>query len=124
MTVIVLTNCPAGLRGHLTQWLMEVKAGVFVGKVSARVRAALWERVVELCKDGDAIMIQQAPNEQGMTITSHKHKWEPVDCDGVTLMRRPPSGSESTPRLRSGWSKAAKYRKYGRGRPSHGDVSK
>lgn len=24
MTVIILTNCPAGLRGFLTRWLLEV----------------------------------------------------------------------------------------------------
>ncbi|MGO4760857.1 type I-E CRISPR-associated endoribonuclease Cas2, partial [Streptomyces sp. 2MCAF27] len=29
MTVIVLTNCPAGLRGFLTRWLLEISPGVF-----------------------------------------------------------------------------------------------
>lgn len=113
MIVIVLTNCPEGLRGHLTLWLMEVKAGVFVGKVSARIREALWTRVTELCKDGDALMIQSAPNEQGMLLTTHKHKWQAVDREGVTLMRRPPPGGSANPRMRPGWSKAAKIRKYG-----------
>ena len=32
MVVIVLTACPAGLRGHLTRWLLEISPGVFVGK--------------------------------------------------------------------------------------------
>ena len=31
MTVIVVTACPAGLRGHLTRWLLEISPGVFVG---------------------------------------------------------------------------------------------
>lgn len=31
MVVIVLSACPAGLRGHLTRWLLEISAGVFVG---------------------------------------------------------------------------------------------
>jgi CRISPR-associated protein Cas2 len=29
MVIIVLTACPAGLRGHLTRWLLEISAGVF-----------------------------------------------------------------------------------------------
>jgi CRISPR-associated protein Cas2 len=41
MVVIVLSACPAGLRGHLTRWLVEISAGVFVGHVSARVRDLL-----------------------------------------------------------------------------------
>ncbi|MCQ8210670.1 type I-E CRISPR-associated endoribonuclease Cas2e, partial [Cutibacterium acnes subsp. acnes] len=44
MTVLVLTACPAGLRGHLTRWLLEISPGVFVGHVPTRVRDALWDR--------------------------------------------------------------------------------
>ncbi|MDQ0847452.1 CRISPR-associated endoribonuclease Cas2 subtype I-E [Streptomyces sp. V1I6] len=45
MTVIVLTNCPAGLRGFLTRWLLEISAGVFIGNPSARIRDVLWDEV-------------------------------------------------------------------------------
>ena len=45
MTVIVLTACPAGLRGDLTRWLLEIAPGIFVGHISARVRERLWLRV-------------------------------------------------------------------------------
>ncbi|MDX3388369.1 type I-E CRISPR-associated endoribonuclease Cas2e, partial [Streptomyces niveiscabiei] len=45
MTVIVLANCPAGLRGFLTRWLLEISPGVFLGAPSARVRDILWEEV-------------------------------------------------------------------------------
>ena len=31
MMVIVLTNAPPRLRGRLAAWLLEVRAGVFVG---------------------------------------------------------------------------------------------
>lgn len=34
MTVIILIAAPEGLRGHLTRWLVEVSAGVFVGKIN------------------------------------------------------------------------------------------
>ncbi|WP_394298499.1 type I-E CRISPR-associated endoribonuclease Cas2 [Streptomyces albus] len=35
MTVIILTTCPAGLRGFLTRWLLELSPGVFLGAPSA-----------------------------------------------------------------------------------------
>ena len=38
MIVITMTDCPIGLRGDLTKWLLEVSAGAFVGQVRARVR--------------------------------------------------------------------------------------
>ena len=49
MIVLVVTACPAGLRGDLTKWLLEVTPGVFVGTPSARVRDLLWDRTVALC---------------------------------------------------------------------------
>lgn len=109
MVVLVLTACPLGLRGHLTRWLLEVSPGVFVGKVSARVRDLMWARVLELCKDGRAIMIFSSDNEQGMGFRVHRHDWEVVDVDGLSLMLRPQEPS-SQPELRPGWSSVARAR--------------
>lgn len=116
MVVLMLTACPAGLRGHLTRWLMEIGPGVFVGRVSQRVRDLLWERVLELAKDGRAIMVYPARNEQGLDYRVHRSSWKPVDVDGLTLMLRPDpekSASSAPPvaDLRPGWSKASRVRK-------------
>lgn len=46
MTVIVLIAAPEGLRGHLTRWMVEVNAGVFVGNPSRRIRDRLWALLV------------------------------------------------------------------------------
>ena len=35
------------LRGDLTKWLLEINPGVFVGRVSSRIREKLWARVLE-----------------------------------------------------------------------------
>nr|WP_231994854.1 type I-E CRISPR-associated endoribonuclease Cas2e [Vaginimicrobium propionicum] len=107
--VLVLTTCPAGLRGHLTRWLLEIAPGVYVGRPSARVRDALWERTMEMVSGGQAIMVENAMNEQGLRFRVHEHSWEPVDMDGVQLVRRPkkPSGKS---RLKPGWSTASKMR--------------
>lgn len=111
MVVIVVTACPAGLRGHLTRWLLEISAGVFVGHVTARVRDLMWERVVELAKDGKAIMIHSVRSEQRLAFKVHRHDWLPVDLDGIQLMLRPAEAKQDKPpQLRGGWSNASKYR--------------
>ena len=38
MLVTVVENAPQRLRGRLAIWLLEVRAGVYVGNVSRRVR--------------------------------------------------------------------------------------
>ncbi|WP_237565455.1 type I-E CRISPR-associated endoribonuclease Cas2e [Ornithinimicrobium cavernae] len=113
--MLVLTACPAGLRGHLTRWLLEISAGVFVGRVSARVRAELWQRVTELAKDGRAVMVFQDDTEQGFSFQVNKHHWSVVDHDGLTLMLRPsaadsPEGHDAGA-PRKGWSKASRRRR-------------
>ncbi|PAZ12280.1 type I-E CRISPR-associated endoribonuclease Cas2 [Streptomyces sp. SA15] len=117
MTVIVLTNCPAGLRGFLTRWLLEISAGVFVGNPSARIRDVLWDEVQEYAGQGRALLAHTTNNEQGFTFRTHDHAWHPVDHEGVTLIHRPdsnPSTEASRPTAaRSGWSKAAKRRRFG-----------
>jgi CRISPR-associated protein Cas2 len=118
MVVIVLSACPAGLRGHLTRWLLEISAGVFVGHVSARVRDLMWLNVCELSGGGRALMVFSVPGEQRMDFKVHNHHWQPTDFDGLTLMMRPsdstPSVTDSPPA--AGWSAASKRRRFGRGK--------
>lgn len=109
MVVIVLTATPVGLRGHLTRWLLEIAPGVYVGKVSSRVREELWLRVVDMAKDGRALMVHSRRGDQGLDFRVHRHDWEPVDYDGLTLIRRP-DGAQ-TPTMRAGWSSASRRRR-------------
>ena len=62
MIVITLTDCPISLRGDLTKWLLEINTGVFVGRVSARVRDNLWDRVVKNVKNGRATLVYSTNN--------------------------------------------------------------
>ena len=118
MIVLVLSACPAGLRGDLTKWLYEVSAGVFVGKVSARIREHLWERVLDTSGSGRAILVWNAKGEQGLKFCVKDHHWDPVDLDGLTLMKRPSrKKSTSAPGLKPGWSKAGARRRFGRRKP-------
>ncbi|MET9328414.1 type I-E CRISPR-associated endoribonuclease Cas2e [Tsukamurella sp. NPDC003166] len=109
--MIVLTACPAGLRGHLTRWLLEVSAGVYVGSVSSRVREHLWLQVVENVKSGKAIMIHQSQSEQRLAFKTHLHEWDPVDFDGINLIRRPADNETARARTQRGWSTASHRRR-------------
>jgi len=111
MIVISLTECPISLRGDLTKWLLEINPGVFVGRVSARVRENLWERICEAIKNGKATMVYSAQNEQRLDFKVHNAEWEPIDFDGIKLMLRPsPARMKKLSGLRLGYSHASKYR--------------
>lgn len=113
MVVLVLTACPEGLRGHLTRWMLEISAGVFVGHVSTRVRDLLWDRVVELSRSGRAIMVYSQRNEQHLAFKVHGHHWKPIDLDGVLLMQRP-NPAQTLPEGKTGWSKAGNRKRFAR----------
>lgn len=112
MIVITLTNCPPALRGDLTKWLQEINSGVYVGRVSTRVREKIWKRVRENTKSGSATLVFSTNNEQRMDFRVHNTSWEPIDFDGLKLILRPsPARVKKLSELRLGFSKAARTRK-------------
>lgn len=87
MLVIVVENAPPRLRGRLAAWLVEVRAGVFVGDYSTRTREKIWDSVVAYIDDGDAVMIWKAPTDQGYDfLTVGRNRRTPVDFDGLKLV--------------------------------------
>jgi CRISPR-associated endoribonuclease Cas2, subtype I-E/ECOLI len=113
MIVLRLENAPISLRGDLTKWLMEIDSGVFVGKVTARVRENLWERVIRNVKTGRAFMVYSANNEQGFEFRIHNTHWEPINFDGVNLIMRPSASRLKSKQLgyKPGTSRQANLRK-------------
>ena len=87
MMVIVVENVPPRLRGRLAVWLLEVRAGVYVGRYSRRVRERIWKQVEELIGDGDAVMVWDAPTDQGYDFATVGHnRRTPIDFDGLKLV--------------------------------------
>ena len=60
MLVIVVENAPPRLRGRLAVWLLEIRAGVYVGDYSRRVRENIWSQVKQGIGDGNAVMAWRA----------------------------------------------------------------
>ncbi|OQC07864.1 MAG: CRISPR-associated endoribonuclease Cas2 [Candidatus Hydrogenedentes bacterium ADurb.Bin101] len=88
--VLILESVPPGLRGELSRWLLEPKAGVFVGRVSAMVREQLWEKASRKLRDGGCLMIHATNNEQGFEIRAKGNTTRSIeDFEGLFLVRIP-----------------------------------
>jgi CRISPR-associated protein Cas2 len=97
MLVIVVENAPPRVRGRLALWLLEVRAGVYVGKVSARTREMIWKQVCEFLEDGNAVAIWRATNEQGYRFATHgANRRMPADFDGLNLVSFEPLPEDLT----------------------------
>lgn len=87
MLVVTVSNAPPRLRGRLATWLVEVRAGVYVGNYSTRTREMIWDQVLAELDAGDAVMIWQAPTDQGYDFaTAGTNRRMPVDFDGLKLV--------------------------------------
>ena len=87
MLVTVVENAPPRLRGRLAVWLLEVRAGVYVGKVSRRVRELIWDQIEMGIEDGNAVMVWTTNTESGFDfMTLGKNRRIPKEMDGVKLV--------------------------------------
>ena len=101
MLVIVVENSPPRLRGRLAIWLLEVRAGVYVGKVSRRVREMIWNQVETGIEDGNAVMAWSTNTESGFDfVTLGKNRRIPKEMDGINLVSfLPPETDEQQNKL-------------------------
>ena len=87
MLVIVLENAPPRLRGRLAVWLLEIRAGVYVGNYSNKVREHIWTQVEAGLGDGNAVMAWRVNNEAGFDfMTMGTNRRIPVELDGAKLV--------------------------------------
>lgn len=87
MMVIVVEGAPPRLRGRLAAWLLEIRAGVYVGDYSRRTRERIWEQVLGAIDQGNAVMAWAAANEQGFDFdTCGINRRVPIEVDGFKLV--------------------------------------
>lgn len=97
MLVIVLENVPPRLRGRLAVWMLEVRAGVYVGDLSARVREMIWSQVALGIGEGNAVMVWKTNTEAGYDfLTMGANRRIPKEMDGVKLVSFLPEKKEGT----------------------------
>ena len=87
MLVTVVENAPPRLRGRLAIWLLEVRAGVYIGKVSRRVREMIWDQIEKGIENGNAVMAWSTNTESGFDfMTLGANRRIPVEMDGIKLV--------------------------------------
>lgn len=87
MMVVIVNNAPPRLRGRLAVWLLEVRAGVYLGHYSVRTRQMITEQVAAMIDEGDAVIAWAAPNDAGFAFETYgTNRRMPVDFDGLQLV--------------------------------------
>ena len=85
--VIVVENVPARLRGRLAVWMLEIRAGVYIGDYSNKTRKMVWETIEKGIEDGNAVMSWNIPNEPGYDfLTVGSNRRVPVDYCGLKMI--------------------------------------
>ncbi|MDP0562635.1 MAG: type I-E CRISPR-associated endoribonuclease Cas2e [Candidatus Endonucleobacter sp. (ex Gigantidas childressi)] len=87
MLMVVTESVPPRLRGRLAVWLLEIRAGVYVGNVSRKIREMIWEQINVLAEDGNVAMAWSVNTESGFDFQTYgENRRIPVDDDGVRLV--------------------------------------
>lgn len=87
MMVITTQAIPDRLRGYLARYLVEVRAGVFVGDYAASTRETLWDTVQKEVDEGNAVLIWTTDSESGFDFeTVGEHRRIPTEKDGLKLV--------------------------------------
>ncbi|ELT8725948.1 type I-E CRISPR-associated endoribonuclease Cas2 [Salmonella enterica] len=87
MLVVVTENVPPRLRGRLAVWLLEIRAGVYVGDVSTKIREMIWQQVFVLADEGNVVMAWATNTESSFEFqTFGVNRRIPVDLDGLRLV--------------------------------------
>lgn len=99
MTVVVTEAVPPQLRGRLAIWLLEVRAGVYIGDVSSQIRNIIWENCEAGHEKGNVVMAWATNTESGFDFqTLGNNRRIPVDFDGLKLVSfLPRKKNDATP---------------------------
>lgn len=90
--VLATSSVPPGIRGALNQWYLEVLPGMFVGRVTSRIRDELWTTLAIALREEDAgyaVSIHTAATEQGFVLLQvGDHPYQVEDFAGLQLIAR------------------------------------
>ena len=87
MLVIVTEAVPDRLRGYLSRWLLEVRAGVFIGDYSTRVREVITKTITKNHETGNVVVAWSTNTESGFDFETYgSDRRIPVVMDGMKLV--------------------------------------
>lgn len=97
MVVFSVSAAPQRVRGLLSRYCLEVRAGLFVGRLDARMRLKLWAAISETATGKtSAVMAWSRPSAQGFGLKSlGPTAREVTRYDGLWMIVQPPAPNES-----------------------------
>lgn len=97
MTIVVTEAIPNRLRGRLAVLLIQIRAGVYIGNLSKRVREMIWQQCEHFQEEGNIVMAWSTNTEAGFDFqTLGKNRRIPVDLDGLRLVSFLPIDEEKS----------------------------
>lgn len=100
MLIMILENVPASVRGEISRWMLEPKAGVFIGHVSALVREKLWEKACQNRQVGGVLQAWSTNTEQHYQMRMDGYTTRKIqDWEGLQLILVP--DAEATKKRRA-----------------------
>ena len=67
--------------------MIEPKAGIFLGRMTARIREELWKKVTKACREGACLQAWSVPGEQGFSIRTFGDTTRKiVEIEGLQLV--------------------------------------
>jgi len=87
MIVVDLENAPPRLRGRLAVWMLEIRAGLYIGNFSKKVREMIWANIETGIGEGNAVMAWKSQNEAGFDFqTIGGSRRIPTDYQGLKMI--------------------------------------
>ncbi len=87
MLVIVTEAVPDRLRGFLSRWFLEVRAGVFLGDYSIKVRELITKTIQQNISTGNAVVAWSTNTESGFDFDTYgPNRRVPTEIDGLKLV--------------------------------------
>jgi CRISPR-associated protein Cas2 len=97
MTIVVTEAVPQRLRGRLAVWLIQIRAGVYIGDLSQRVREMVWQQCEYFQEEGNVVMAWATNTESGFDFqTLGENRRIPVEIDGLKLVSFLPENEEKS----------------------------
>ncbi|MDO9538585.1 MAG: type I-E CRISPR-associated endoribonuclease Cas2e [Methanocalculus sp.] len=87
LMVVAVENVPPSLRGRLAVWLIEIRAGIYIGNFSVRVREYIWDHIIAGLGKGNVVMAWSTNNDAGYEFrTAGLNRRIPREMDGIMLI--------------------------------------
>lgn len=86
LTIIDVRKIPRKIKGKLQRVMLEIRAGLFVGRIPTKIVRSLWAEIVGT--RGSAVIVTATQNEAGYRVGTHgAAPRQVIDNEGIPLVQ-------------------------------------